>query len=130
MTRGVGRAGSTGLLAALAAIVWLALFYGLNPDLVVDFDTAPPSLLTGVYPNERDPVSGRTFAWTGEEAILRLPELDRRVGWTLKLRVRGARAQAARKSRTDPGCGRPADRTAANGHRLRGTRGHHPGPGR
>ena len=43
MTRGVGRAGSTGLLAALAAIVWLALFYGLNPDLVVDFDTAPPS---------------------------------------------------------------------------------------
>ena len=95
MTRGVGRAGSTGLLAALAAIVWLALFYGLNPDLVVDFDTAPPSLLSGVYPNERDPVSGRMFAWTGEEAILRLPELDRRVGWTLKLRVRGARAQAA-----------------------------------
>ena len=66
MTRGVGRAGSTGLLGALAAIVWLALFYGLNPDLVVDFDTAPASLLTGVYPNERDPVSGRTFAWTGE----------------------------------------------------------------
>ena len=95
MTRGVGRAGSTGLLAALAAIVWLALFYGLNADLVVDFDTAPPSLLTGVYPNERDPVSGTRFAWTGEEVTLRLPELDRRVGWTLKLRVRGARAQAA-----------------------------------
>ena len=95
MTRGVGRAGSTGLLAALAAIVWLALFYGLNADLVVDFDTGPPSLLTGVYPNERDPVSGSTFAWTGENVTLRLPELDRRVGWTLKLRVRGARAQAA-----------------------------------
>jgi hypothetical protein len=58
MTRGVGRAGSTGLLAALAAIVWLALFYGLNPDLVVDFDTAPPSLLTGVYPNV--PSAGRS----------------------------------------------------------------------
>ena len=95
MTRGVGRAGSTGLLAALAAIVWLALFYGLNADLVVDFDTAPPSLLTGVYPNERDPVSGTRFAWTRGEVTLRLPELDRRVGWTLRLRVRGARAQAA-----------------------------------
>jgi hypothetical protein len=94
MTRGVGRAASTGLLGALAAVVWLAFFYGLRPDLVVKFDTAPPRLLTGVYPNEREPGSGRTFAWTGDQVTLRLPGLDRRVEWRLTLRVRGARAQA------------------------------------
>ena len=92
MTRGVGRAASTGLLGALAAVVWLALFYGQNPALVVDFDTEPPRLLTGVYPSEREPGSGRTFAWTGEQVMLRLPGLDRRVEWRLTLRVRGARA--------------------------------------
>jgi hypothetical protein len=95
LTRGVGRAGASGLLAGLAGVVWLALFYGLNPNLVVDFDTAPPALLTGVYPNERDPVSGASFAWTGEDVTLRLAELDRRVPWNLELRVRGARPQPA-----------------------------------
>jgi hypothetical protein len=94
MTRGVGRAASTGFLAALSAVFWLALFYGSSPELVVDFDTAPPRLLTGVYPIEREPVSGRTFAWTADQVTLRLPGLDRRVGWNLTLRVRGARALA------------------------------------
>ncbi len=31
MTRGVGRAASTGFLAALSAVFWLALFYGFEP---------------------------------------------------------------------------------------------------
>ncbi len=86
---------STGLLSALAATVWLAFFYGVSPDLVVRFDTEPPALLGGVYPTERDPVGGRTFAWTGEQLTLRLPALDRRVPWNLTLRVRGARVRAA-----------------------------------
>jgi hypothetical protein len=75
--------------------VWLALFYGIRPDLVVRFDTEPPALLGGVYPAERDPVSGRTFAWTGEQLTLRLPRLDRRIPWNLTLRVRGARVRPA-----------------------------------
>jgi hypothetical protein len=58
---------------------------------VVRFDTELPRLLTGVYPTEREPGTGRTFAWTGEQLTLRLPGLDRRVEWRLTLRVRGAR---------------------------------------
>ncbi|MEO7271175.1 MAG: hypothetical protein ABIX28_03070 [Vicinamibacterales bacterium] len=95
MTRGLGRAVATGLLGALAAIVWLALFYGLRPALTVDFDSSPPRLLSGVYPSERDPASGLTFAWTGEQVTLRLPGLDRRVPWQVRLRVRGARQVAS-----------------------------------
>ena len=95
MTRGLGRAMATGLLGGLAAIVWLALFYGLQPALRVDFDSSPPRLLSGVYPSEREPASGLTFAWTGEQVTLRLPGLDRRVPWQLQLRVRGARQLAS-----------------------------------
>lgn len=95
MRLGAGRIVSTGLLGALAAVVWLSLFYGVRPVLDVEFDSTPPRLLTGVYPAEREPVTGRTFAWTSEEATLRLPGLDRRVEWTLALRVRGARVVAA-----------------------------------
>ena len=91
VTRGLGRAAATGLLGALAAIVWLALFYGLRPALTIDFDASPPRLVSGVYPSEREPVSGLTFAWTGEQVTIRLPGLDRRVPWQLELRVRGAR---------------------------------------
>ena len=91
MTRGLGRAAATSLLGALAALGWLALVYGLRPTLTVDFDTSPPRLLSGVYPSEREPASGLTFAWTGEQVTLRLPGLDRRVPWQLHLRVRGAR---------------------------------------
>ena len=76
MTRDAGRAVSTGLLAAVAALVWLTLFYGVHPSVSVDFDTAPARLLTGVYPVERDP-EGRAFAWTSDRTTLRLPGLDR-----------------------------------------------------
>ena len=91
MTRALGRAAASGLLGALAAIVWLALFYGLHPVLTVDLGGSPPRLVSGIYPGERDPVSGATFAWTGEQVTLRLAGLDRRVPWQARLRVRGAR---------------------------------------
>src|SRR5262249_35853318 len=48
--------------------------------------------LSGVYGPERDAATGRTFAWTAGGVVLRLPGLDRRVDWTLELRVRGGRA--------------------------------------
>ena len=95
MSRTVGRILAAGLLGAVAAVVWLALVYGLQPALDVDFDSTPPRLLSGVYPNEREPATGRTFAWTSEQVTLRLPGLDRRVAWTLSLNARGARAVAA-----------------------------------
>src|SRR5205814_769307 len=58
VTRALGRAAASGLLGALAAIVWLALFYGLRPSLTVDLGGSPPRLVSGIYPGERDPVSG------------------------------------------------------------------------
>jgi hypothetical protein len=92
MSRDAGRIVSTGLLAAVAALVWLTLMYGVHSTVSVDFATAPARLLTGVYPVEVDP-EGRAFAWTSDQATLRLPGLDRRVGWRLTVRVRGARLQ-------------------------------------
>ena len=51
--------------------------------------------MSGIYPAERDDGSGMTFAWTGGNAAIRLPGLDRRAGWNLTLRVRGGRSNAA-----------------------------------
>ena len=91
MTRGFGRALAAGVLGATVAVVWLALFYAIGPELRIDFDGDLPGLASGAYPAERDPSGALTFAWTGEEFALRLPGLDRRVDWTLDVRVRGAR---------------------------------------
>ena len=85
------RAAAAALLAALASAVWLSLFYAAGRGPQTDFDIDPPRVITGVHPAERDHATGLTFAWTGQEAGLRLPGLDRRVPWTLTVRVRGAR---------------------------------------
>jgi hypothetical protein len=90
VTRGIGRAIAAGVLGATVAAAWLALFYGTNPELRLDFDRDLPRLAQGVYPPELDE-AGLTFAWTNEEFSLRLPGIDRRVDWILDVRVRGAR---------------------------------------
>lgn len=90
--RAAGRALAAAILAGLFGAAWLAVFYAWHPAFVVEFDRDFPRALTGVYAPERDRASGLTFAWTSADAILRLPGLDRRVPWTLDLRVRGARA--------------------------------------
>jgi len=51
--------------------------------------------VSGIYGPERDEATGLTFAWTSEDAVVRLPGLDRRVPWTLTLRVRGGRSAPA-----------------------------------
>jgi hypothetical protein len=91
--RGTARAAATGILGALAGAAWLSLAYGTSPELRVDFDVTPPkTIVRGVFPAERDPDSGRTFAWTGETLTLDLPDIDRQVDWSFEVRVRGARA--------------------------------------
>jgi hypothetical protein len=89
--RALGRAIVAALLAASLGAVCTALFYAWHPALRMEFDRDPPRLVTGIYPSERDPKATLTFAWTGPEATLRIPGLDRRVEWTLALRVRGGR---------------------------------------
>ncbi len=91
MNRRLLRAPACGLAAAVLAGVLLAVFYGFRSSLAVDFDRELPRLVRGVYPPERDRPTGLTFAWSGPEAALKLPGLDRRVDWTLEVRLRGAR---------------------------------------
>jgi hypothetical protein len=95
MTRAMGRALAAGVLGAMSGAAWLALFYAARPTLRADFSADPPRLVSGVYATERDDASGLTFAWTGEEFGVRLPQIDRRVDWILELRVRGARPDPA-----------------------------------
>lgn len=89
-------AAAAALIGALGSTILLALFYARSPALSIDFAVDPPArLVRGVYPAERVEASGLTFAWTGADVALRLPGLDRRVAWTVDLRVRGAREDAA-----------------------------------
>ena len=89
------RAGATGALAGAAAgLAGLVLLYAWSPALSIEFGVTPPRLVTGVYPAERDAASGLTFAWSGADLALRIPGLDRRVPWTMQVRLRGGRAPA------------------------------------
>lgn len=91
MTRRLVSAAWAGLIGALASVVLLALFYVLQSVLRLEFDIDPPRMVTGIFPSERDQATGLTYAWTGKDVALRLPGLDRRVEWSLTLRVRGGR---------------------------------------
>ncbi|HEY3885617.1 MAG TPA: hypothetical protein VGL62_10445, partial [Vicinamibacterales bacterium] len=95
MIRTAGRALATGVIGALAGAVCAVILYAWHPAIVMEFDRDLPTNLTGIYPPERDDRSRLTFAWTGADAVVRLPGLDRRAAWTLTLRVRGGREVAA-----------------------------------
>ena len=91
MMRAIGRSIAAALIAASLAAACTTLFYVWHPQLRMEFDRDPPHLVTGIYPAERTDRAELTFAWTGPEAALRIPGLDRHVDWTLYLRVRGGR---------------------------------------
>jgi hypothetical protein len=95
MTRVIPRALAAAVLGALLGAAFLECFYAIDPRLAITFDIDPPRLVSGVFPAERDPATGLTFAWTGPELMLRLPGLDRSVNWILHVRVRGARKDAS-----------------------------------
>jgi hypothetical protein len=91
--RGLGRIVATAILGTLAGATWLALLYGRSPTLGFDFDVTPPAdIVRGIYPAERDPATGLTFAWTAETLAIDLADIDRQVEWWMDVRVRGARA--------------------------------------
>ena len=90
----VGRAAAAAILGALAGAAFAALFYAWHPAFTIEFDRDYPRNVSGIYGPERDEASGTTFAWTSQDAVVRLPGLDRRVPWTLTLRVRGGQADA------------------------------------
>jgi hypothetical protein len=87
------RAAAAALLGAMIAAVSVTTFYTAAGPLRVDFGVKPPpGTVRGFYGTERDAAAGVTFAWTGREAGLTLPGLDRRMPWTLTLRARSLRA--------------------------------------
>ena len=96
MIRAIARAGAAAVIAALAGVVWLVLFYGQAAGLRLDLSVAPPrAIVQGLYPPERDPDTGITFAWTSETLTIALDDIDRQVEWTLDVRLRGARTGGA-----------------------------------
>jgi hypothetical protein len=78
------------VLGALVGAGSLALAYRHVPGVVLPFGQPLPQVLTGFYGLER---SGElTFAWTGPQATVNLPGLDRQVPWRCTIRLRGGRA--------------------------------------
>ena len=86
-----GRAVTAAILAGLFGAAWVALLYAWHPDFVVDFDRDYPRNSPGSTRPSAIAASDLTFAWTSADAVVRLPGLDRRVEWTLDVRVRAAR---------------------------------------
>ncbi len=95
MIHSLGRALAAAALGALVGAAWAAVFYAWHPEFTIDFDRDLPRNVSGIYGWERDAATGLTFAWTSDDAVVRLPGLDRRVDWTLKMRVRGGRMPPA-----------------------------------
>lgn len=91
----LGRAAAAAVLGALVGAAWVALFYAWHPAFTIEFDRDFPRNVSGIYGPERDGATGLTFAWTSDDAVVRLPGLDRRVPWTLTVRARGGRPAPA-----------------------------------
>src|SRR3954468_1476618 len=89
MTASVPRAIAVAAAGAAAAKLALALTYALSPAFTLDMDRDAPQVTSGFYPAERQ--GERTFAWTSDRALVRLPGLNRRVAWECRLSLRGAR---------------------------------------
>ncbi len=79
-------------VAALAGAAAVVGGYAARPGFTLEMDRAMPGLVSGFYESER---AGRdTFAWSGRQATMRLPGLDRRGAWACIVRLRGGRADA------------------------------------
>ena len=117
-------------LSAFFGAALVALLYGLNSPLEIDFDRELPRLVGGIYPPERDDASGLTFAWSGREAVLRLRGLDRRarVGPRRACTRRAARHHAEPRPRVLCGWRPPRDPPVGGGLRSSRPPPSRPGP--
>ena len=94
MPRTIGRTAAAALIAGLLGAAWIALLYAWHPSVRLEFDRDLPRNVSGIYPSERADDGRLTFAWTGADAVIRLPGLDRGSPWILDLRIRGGRQAA------------------------------------
>ncbi len=93
MIRRLPRAIAAMVFGALAGAAALVLLYSLSPGLVLEMGPNRSRTLTGLYGGER--FGELTFAWTAEQADVPFPGLDRSVAWRARVRLRGARSDAA-----------------------------------
>lgn len=93
MIRLLAQALAGSVAGMLAGAGWLVLAYALNPRLELEMDRGVAAVAQGFYDEER--AGHETFAWTGREAHLNLPGLDRKTSWSCTVRVRGGRPDPA-----------------------------------
>ena len=83
----------TGAIAgAVLAAAALVIAVTLRPGFAFDMDR-PPVVIRGLYDVER--AGQDTFAWTGRQAVLDLPGLDRTRIWSCRVAIRAGRSDAA-----------------------------------
>lgn len=85
------RALSVAALGALAGAACMALAFVQHPAFTLEMDRDLPRNVSGIYPPELMP-GGESFAWTGGNAKVSLPGLDRRVPWQCTARLRAGRS--------------------------------------
>lgn len=90
----VARSIAAAALAGTVALIATVVAYGITPGITLDMTRPMPSIVSGIYPPERDP-GGMPFAWTSDRVEIRLPGVDRRSVWTLTIAARAARPDAA-----------------------------------
>lgn len=77
--------------AACSAVVPFVAYRYDGVARVEFVDSVPRPLLSGLYPAELTS-DGLSFAWSGASFSLRLPALDRAIGWRVTARIAGSRA--------------------------------------
>ena len=89
MTRLLSRSLLGFLVGACSGMGALAAVYAYDPAITMGMDRGTAAI-SGLYDAER--AGQETYAWTGREADLNLPGLDRRLAWSCTVRLRGGRA--------------------------------------
>lgn len=89
MRRLLTRALVSAIAGGLAGALVLVLAHRRAPEIAFTMGAAAPRVLWGFYNPER--AGELSFAWSRAQAGVTLPGLDRRVPWTCRVRLRGAR---------------------------------------
>lgn len=78
------------LSGAVLAAAGILVTYTVHPSLTMDMDRPPPSVVSGLYGEER--ADRETFAWTRGAVTLTLDGIDRSIPWICGIRLKGGRA--------------------------------------
>lgn len=77
------------MLGAAVSLAAALVMYQFNAAVDLDMDRDVPAIATGLHGSER--AGDETWAWSRQDASLRLPGLDRSRPWTCTVVVKGAR---------------------------------------